>query len=493
MNILILGYGLEGKSAENYFKSDPNLSEHTKIDILDNFTPEDLQSRDFSNYDLIFRTPSVRPDLIPAPKEKITSVTKFFFSNCKAKIIGVTGTKGKGTTCTLIRDILVKLEKSFRAAKENSRDFEGVHERTQSMAGVTRIALRSARLNDGKIPTEFSQAKKGFSNVFLLGNIGAPALDALPTITENDVVIYELSSFQLWDLEKSPSVAVALRIEPDHLDVHKDFEEYLSAKENITRYQSESDSLVYFKDNKNTFTLASLSKAKKFPYPLEEKSPLLNEALSSLKIPGAHNKENAEAALLACAAFLNLDLETFLTENFSEVSSALANFKPLPHHIEFVRELNSVKYYDDSFSTVLPSLEAAIKSFPKTPLVLIAGGKDKGVDVEPVKRLIFDNPYLIKAVLIGETAEKLSKNEDPEKFYLAGTDFDDAVKKARSFAETYLTRAEENSDTCLVDAKKPIVSPVVLLSPCASSFDMFKSYKDRGDIFKTLVKNLKEN
>ncbi|MBQ3430147.1 hypothetical protein IJG21_01850, partial [Candidatus Saccharibacteria bacterium] len=91
MNILILGYGLEGKSAENYFKSDPNLSEHTKIDILDNFTPEDLQSRDFSNYDLIFRTPSVRPDLIPAPKEKITSVTKFFFSNCKAKIIGVTG------------------------------------------------------------------------------------------------------------------------------------------------------------------------------------------------------------------------------------------------------------------------------------------------------------------------------------------------------------------------------------------------------------------
>ena len=475
MNILILGYGLEGKSAENYFKSDPNLSEHTKIDILDNFTPEDLQSRDFSNYDLIFRTPSVRPDLIPAPKEKITSVTKFFFSNCKAKIIGVTGTKGKGTTCTLIRDILEALNRKGETLFEEGPELRRGLARDTRDGGLARRASR----------TEFRP--------FLVGNIGTPALDALPTITENDVVIYELSSFQLWDLEKSPSVAVALRIEPDHLDVHKDFEEYLSAKENITRYQSESDSLVYFKDNKNTFTLASLSKAKKFPYPLEEKSPLLNEALSSLKIPGAHNKENAEAALLACAAFLNLDLETFLTENFSEVSSALANFKPLPHHIEFVRELNSVKYYDDSFSTVLPSLEAAIKSFPKTPLVLIAGGKDKGVDVEPVKRLIFDNPYLIKAVLIGETAEKLSKNEDPEKFYLAGTDFDDAVKKARSFAETYLTRAEENSDTCLVDAKKPIVSPVVLLSPCASSFDMFKSYKDRGDIFKTLVKNLKEN
>ncbi len=438
MNILILGYGLEGKSAENYFKSDPNLSEHTKIDILDKFTAEDLKSRDFSNYDLIFRTPSVRPDWIPAPKEKITSVTKFFLSNSKAKIIGVTGTKGKGTTCTLIRDILTSIGKK----------------------------------------------------VFLVGNIGAPALDILPELTENDVVVYELSSFQLWDLEKSPEIAVALRIEPDHLDVHKNFAEYLSAKENIAKHQTPEDYLIYFKDNENTKALAKTSPAKKLPYPLAEKSPLETEVLNSLEIVGNHNKENAEAALLACSAYLNLDLKTFLETYEEELKSALKNFQPLPHHIELVRELNSVKYFDDSFSTVLPSLEAAFNSFPNTPLVLIAGGKDKGVDASPVKNLIFTNPHLIKAVLIGETAKKLAENEDPEKYYLAGTDFENAVKKAQEFAETYLTRAEENSDTCIIDAKKPIIPPVVLLSPCASSFDMFKSYKERGDIFKSLVSEL---
>ena len=441
MNILILGYGVEGKSAENYFKNDPSLSEHTKIDILDHFTPEDLKSVNYDDYDLIFRTPSVRPDWIPTDPEKITSVTKFFFSNCKAKIIGVTGTKGKGTTCTLIRDLLTSLGKK----------------------------------------------------VFLVGNIGLPALDVLPELTETDIVVYELSSFQLWDLEKSPEISVALRIEPDHLDVHKNFEEYLSAKENIALNQTPNDFLVYFKDNKNTKSLAELSPAKKLPYPLEEKSPLLEEILNSLKIPGAHNKENAEAALLACSAYLDLDLKTLLETYETELKSALENFKPLPHHIELVRELNSVKYYDDSFSTVLPSLEAAIKSFENIPLVLIAGGKDKGVNVEPVKRLIFDNPRLIKAVLIGETAKKLSENEDPEKFYLAGNDFEDAVEKAKEFAEAYLECAEENSDTCLVALKKPIVPPVVLLSPCASSFDMFKSYKERGDIFKSLVNQFPES
>ena len=449
MNILILGYGLEGKSVENYFKSGPSLYEHTKIDVLDKFALDDLKEKDFTGYDLIFRTPSVRPDAIPAPQEKITSLTKFFFDRCPAPIIGVTGTKGKGTTCTLIRDLL------------------------RSFLPLT-------------------------SKVFLVGNIGTPALDVLPELTKNDVVVYELSSFQLWDLEKSPQVSVALRIEPDHLDVHKDFSEYLTAKKNITLHQTPDDFLVYFQNNKNTKALADVSPAQKLSYPLKEKSPLETELLNSLAIPGDHNKEPAEAALLACFVYAkklkitpeNTRFEDFLDANFSEFRSALKNFQPLPHHIEFVRELNSIKYYDDSFSTVYPALEVAIKSFQNTPLVLIAGGKDKGFPLDPVKRIIFDNPNLIKAVLIGETAPALAENEDPKKFFHAGTDFDLAVQKAREFAEDYLSRAEANSDTCLVDAKKPIVPPVVLLSPCASSFDMFESYKQRGDLFKELVNSL---
>ena len=170
--------------------------------------------------------------------------------------------------------------------------------------------------------------------------------------------------------------------------------------------------------------------------------------------------------------------------------SALSKFEPLPHHIEHVRTFNGVEYYDDSFSTVLPSLDAALKSFPDSPLVLIAGGKDKGVDVTEVKKLIFNNPHLIKAVLIGETAKKLSSGEDPEKFFHAGTDFELAVDKAREFAESRLRTEEENSDTCLVDKKPEILAPVVLFSPCASSFDMFDNYKQRGDRFKELVNGL---
>ena len=442
MKILILGHGLEGRSVENFFKSDPSLSEHTTVDVLDGFKKEELLFKDFSSYDLIFRTPSVPPKFIPAPAEKITSVTKYFFSHCPCPIIGVTGTKGKGTTCTMIRDLLKSLGNS----------------------------------------------------VSLVGNIGAPALDILPDLKPSDVVVYELSSFQLWDVKKSPSISVVLRLEPDHLDVHESFEEYLSAKKNILNFQSTDDFCIYFKDNENTSALVKDAPAKKLPFPTG--SSVLKSLLDNLSVPGNHNREDAEAALLSVFAFyknfrgFNRGFDDFLNENFSELSSALRSFKPLPHHIEFIRELNGVKYYDDSFSTVFPSLEAAINAFPGVPLVLIAGGKDKGFDLAPAKRKIFDNPSLIKAVLIGETAKKLAENEDPKKFFHAGTDFELAVKKSKEFAESFLVREEENSDTCLVDKKPAIKSPVVVLSPCASSFDMFDSYKQRGDIFKKLVSEL---
>ena len=481
MNILVLGRGLEGRSAENYFKQDPSLAEHVKLDVLDNFKKEELLFKDFSGYDLIFRTPSIPPKFIPAPKEKITSVTKYFFAHCPAPIIGVTGTKGKGTTCTMIRDVFNSL-------------VSGRGE-TGPFAGPKTWASAPERSKNG--PSTASPKTK--PNVWLVGNIGTPALDALPDIKPDDVVVYELSSFQLWDLGVSPAVAVVLRIEPDHLDVHESFSEYLEAKTNLVAHQSPDDFCIYFKDNKNTLKLVQHSPARKLPYPLDlSASPILARILDALTVPGAHNRENAEAALLASYSLLQKlapqdpslkTFDNFLKAHESALSSALANFQPLPHHIEFVRELNGVSYYDDSFSTVIPALEAAINSFSGTPLVLIVGGKDKGFDLEPAKRLIFDNPHLIKAVLIGETAEKLAANEDPAKIFRAGTDFELAIAKAREFAEQKLEDEEKNSDTCLVDAKPAIKSPAVLLSPCASSFDMFDSYKQRGDIFKNFVNN----
>ena len=448
MNILILGYGVEGKSVENYFK---HVSSDNKIDILDKFEKEELLFKDFSDYDLIFRTPSIPPKFINAPKDKVTSCTKYFFHHCDCPIIGVTGTKGKGTTCTLTRDLI-------------------------------QAVLDSA---DQNIVFEAERPK-----VYLVGNIGTPSLDILPDIKKNDVVVYELSSFQLWDMDISPTISVVLRIEPDHLDVHESFEEYVSAKQNIISHQTAHDSCVYFKDNEDTLKLITPTKATKLEYPYEEPA-----MLDELQVPGAHNREDAEAALLATYAFFKLSnqelsFEDFIKDNEIVLRKALHEFKPLPHHIEFVRELNGVKYYDDSFSTVSPALRACLNSFPDTPFVLIAGGKDKGFDISEVKRMIFDNPHLIKAVLIGETATKLADNEDPEKYIIAGTDFELAIKTAKELAENKLTQEEEISDTCLVD-KKPIVKkPVVVLSPCASSFDMFKSYKDRGDQFKSLVNAL---
>lgn len=423
MNIAILGYGLEGKSIENYFKN--------KGDKVDVFAKFPLKKKlDSKKYDYIFRSPSIPVHKLPKDiLAKTNSGTQYFFSFCPVPIIGVTGTKGKGTTCTMITKLLEAL---------------------------------------GKKP-------------HLVGNIGEPALDhldELPKNSKDDIVVFELSSFQLWDLKKSPAVSIVLRIEPDHLNVHKDFDDYVSAKANIVRHQSPFESTIYFKNNADTVKIANQSPAEKFAYPISRKSKVLKDLLETLPLVGEHNKENLEAALLAVYTYFKpathkLTFNDFLKENEKALKSAIKTITPLPHHIELVRELNNVKYYDDSFCTVFPALDVALKSFPKTPIVLIAGGSSKGTDLTPAKNAIFKNKNLIKAVLIGETAEEFAKGENPDKYVLSGTDFKKAIKTAKEIAES--------------TSKKS----VVLLSPCAASFDMFKSYKDRGDQFKKIVKSLK--
>ncbi|MBR2994069.1 UDP-N-acetylmuramoyl-L-alanine--D-glutamate ligase [Candidatus Saccharibacteria bacterium] len=406
MKIAILGYGKEGKSAENYFKKSG-----ADIQIFDDFKNEDLDKIDFSGFDLVFRSPSV------PPRAGVSSMTRYFFDHIKAPVIGVTGTKGKGTTCSMIAGIL----KAF-----------------------------------GK-------------KVFLVGNIGNPSIDILDEAAESDVIVYEMSSFQLWDMEKSPKIAVVLRIEPDHLNVHKDFDDYVNAKGHIAEFQKAGDSVIYFKDNKNSVKIAEKSAGKKIPYPIIKKTKKLTELLNSLKVPGEHNKENAEAALLAVAEFFEVSLDELIEKDFDKLKDSLHNFKGLPHHIEFVKTVNGVDYYDDSFSASYPSLEVAVKSFPNKKVILIAGGKDRGLDLAPMKKAIFDAPNLEKAILIGETRLKLAENEDENKYILAD-DFYTAVKTAKELAE--------KTDNA-----------IVLLSPGAASFDMFKDFYDRGDKFKKIVED----
>lgn len=410
MKILLLGYGKEGKAIENYFKKkDPNII----FDILENFDSTELKQGDYSSYDIIFRSPSVPPLHL----ENESSVTKYFFDHCPCPIIGVTGTKGKGTTCSFIKALL---------------------------------------------------EKKGV-DVHLVGNIGLPAINVLDTLKSNSVVVYEMSSFQLWDLKKSPHIAVVLRIEADHLNVHKGYDDYVNAKGHIAEYQTKNDSIIYFKNNQDSVKIAEKSPGKHFPYPLEQKSKHLTELLNSLKVPGDHNKENAEAALITVAAFYQTPLDAFLDQNFNELKSGLESFKGLPHHIEFVRTIDHVDYYDDSFSASYPSLDVAIKTFKDKNLFLIAGGKDRRLDLAPIKDAIFKARNLQKVFLIGETKTKLAANENPEKYIIEDT-LEDAVKDAKNLAE--------NTDKA-----------VVLLSPGAASFDMFKDFYDRGDQFQKIVRS----
>jgi UDP-N-acetylmuramoylalanine--D-glutamate ligase len=298
-----------------------------------------------------------------------------------------------------------------------------------------------------------------------------------------------MSSFQLWDLEKSPTVAVVLRVEEDHLDRHYSLEDYHNAKSNIARHQTENDYCVYYNKNENSERIGKMSRGTKSTYPIA-KTEKVEALLNALPIPGEHNKENLEAAIMAVASFFKKDLNDFLNDEniFNSIKTALENFKGLPHRIEFVRELNGVKYYDDNYSSAFPATDVAIKTFEEQPLILIAGGKDRHLDLTALKRRIFDAKNIKKAILIGEIKEQLAENEDPEKYVFAET-LEEAVKTAQEIAEKIVDDTSSNYDLCL-PVTKPL-HPIVLMSPGAASFDMFKNFEDRGKQYQEQVNNLK--
>ncbi len=405
MKIAILGYGKEGKSVEKYFKKH---YDDLECDIFENFTYDEIKQKDFSSYDFIFRSPSVPPLNL----ENESSVTKYFFNHCPCPIIGVTATKGKGTTCSFIKSLL---------------DAENY-------------------------------------NAYLVGNIGVPAIDILDELTKNSVVVYELSSFQLWDLKKSPSVAVLGHLEPDHLNVHKDYTDYLNAKEHITKFQTENDCLIYNKNNPEATKIAKDSKAKKIPYPFSVPGEIEN----SIALPGEHNLNNAVAAISAVASYKNISPDEYIKKYKNEIITGLRNFHGLPHRLEFIRELKNVKYYDDNFSTNPSSTRVAVNAFPNDNIVIILGGRDK-TDNEDLPEIydILQSPQVKKIVLIGESGHALAEKYSDPRFILAES-LEEAVKTAK-------TKAEK------------IAPSILLMSPAAASFDMFENVYDRGEKFKNLI------
>lgn len=428
-NITICDQKQEGELKESLEKLGKfNFSLRLGPDYLKNLT----------DFNIIFRAPGLpylNEKLQKAKKAgvEISSQIKLFFDLCQCPIIGVTGTKGKGTTSTLIYEIL-------------------------------------------KSKSQISNLK---SQIFLGGNIGNPPIEFLDKLTKNDIVILELSSFQLQDMTKSPHIAVILDIKVDHLDYHKDKIEYIEAKQNIVKYQGNQDYAIICADYFTSIEFAALTKAKVYWFSRRksvDQGAFVNQNQFILQdkdvdnlicqtneviLRGEHNLENICAAITA----------SYLAgATIESIQKTVKSFKGLEHRLEFVKEIDDRKFYNDSFSTTPDTSIAAIKSF-KEPIILLLGGSEKKADYQELGKEISKSS--VKAIIsIGKTSARIIqtiKDYDSIDIYKDILDINQAVKKA-------------------FEISKP--GDVILLSPASASFDRFKNYKDRGNQFKEKVMSL---
>ncbi|MFZ1250731.1 MAG: UDP-N-acetylmuramoyl-L-alanine--D-glutamate ligase [Candidatus Microsaccharimonas sp.] len=429
MKIAIAGYGVEGEENYKYWSTDSS----NDITIVDGSEtpsralPEGVKTllgsdafEKLNGFDIVVRTAGLAPYKITTDGT-MWSATNEFFAQCPAPIIGVTGSKGKGTTSSLITSILEAAGKK----------------------------------------------------VWLVGNIGIPALNVLAQVQPDDIVVYELSSFQLWDIKRSPHTAVVLMIEQEHLDVHRSMEEYVEAKAQITRYQTSSDLLVYNALNEYAQFIADSSNATKIGYPSEAAAhvrdgmfyygPQIICSTSELRIPGAHNIDNAMAAIDAIWQYVQ-DPEI--------IKTGLNNFKGLPHRLAYVDTVNGVEYYDDSIATTPGSAIASLRAFPNRSKVIILGGSYKGSDFSELGNEL--TRHEVKVLLIGDEGPAIAKAADE-----AGFSNYEFIENPTT--EKFTRRAAELS----------VEGGVVLLSPASASFGLYKNYVDRGEQFIAAVEKLK--
>ena len=384
--------------------------------------------------DVIFRTPGVSPNTPELQKALksgcvLTSEMELFFQLCPCRIIGVTGSDGKTTTTTLI--------------------------------------------------SEF--CKEAGLNVYLGGNIGRPLLPDVDGMTPDDIAVVELSSFQLMSMDRSPNVAVFTNLSPNHLDYHHTMEEYTEAKLNIFCHQGPQDRAIFNYDNDITRSLAKAAVGRSMLFSRKQKLEegvylrddaiwLTNEMgsrevlpLAEIHIPGVHNIENYMAAIAAVDGIVPDKCVRAVAKRFTGVE----------HRIELVRELDGVKYYNDSIGTSPTRTMACLDSFGQK-LILIAGGYDKGV---PFTQLGVEIVQKVKAlILTGDTAPAIKK----------------AVEEAEGFSDSGLKLLETDDLAAAVAAARDLAQDgdVVVLSPACAAFDRFKNFMERGKVFKQLVNNL---
>lgn len=374
--------------------------------------------------EMVFKTPGLRfdlPEIAEAEKRGavITSEMELFFEVCPAHIFAVTGSDGKTTTTTLIYNMLRE------------------------------------------------QGKK----VYVGGNIGIPLLTKADEMTENDYVVLELSSFQLHTMKHSPERALITNITPNHLDMHKSYQEYIDAKCNIYKFQKEQDLLALNADNEVTAKIAEEEKKRAKTFSRKKQADVyLKEnviyrenketlRIEDIKLPGMHNVENYMAAILMVGDIVDKEVINKIAREFGGVE----------HRIELVRELDGVKYYNSSIDSSPNRTINTLNVFDK-PVILIAGGKDKGIAYDELGPVIAEKVKTL--ILIGATSDKIyaslmktGKNVPT----LRPKTYEEAVKMAKNVAES--------GDT-------------VILSSASTSFDMFKNFEERGRLFKSLVNKL---
>ncbi len=450
--IAVLGLGVEGFSTARYL-----FEKGAEVTVFDQKEEADLSSdlvteikklkiplisgqdsfQDLEKFDYIVRSPGIKRKshfLVEAEKKgaKITSQTQLFLELCPAMIIGVTGTKGKGTTSALI----------FQMLKNAKRD------------------------------------------VYLGGNIGTPPFSFADKLTKNSQVVLELSSFQLQDVTKSPHIGVMLMVVPEHLDYHQDISEYIEAKRNLLRFQTKSDYAVINRDYPASSESDVYTEGQTF-YLTREREQVTQGAfvkenaiwmrmfdkewkiidLSKIVLRGKHNIENALAASMAA---------TLAGASKDDLVATLQSFQGLEHRLELVGEKRGVKFFDDSFSTTPETTIAAIESFTE-PEILILGGSSKKSDFSELGEVI-KLAKNIKAIIgVGHEWQVIKKSlkDLPEHVLLIeGADnMEKIVKGASAIARS---------------------GDIVLLSPACASFGMFKNYKERGELFRKEVAALED-
>ncbi len=379
--------------------------------------------------DYLFKSPGIRPDIPEFLKFSeqggiVTSEMEVFFDVCPIKIIAVTGSDGKTTTTTLISKML-----------------------------------------------EASGMK-----VHLGGNIGKPLLSSVPNFKTGEIAVVELSSFQLMTMKKSPSVAVITNLSPNHLDVHKSMEEYIKAKENIMKYQSAEDTLVVNLDNEITREIGKKAKGKLIGF--SRKETLKNGVelkdnklyfngefvldADDILLPGIHNIENYMAAYAAVNDLITVEQLTYVAKHFGGVE----------HRIEFIREYNGVKYYNDSIASSPTRAMACINAFyeKNIKITMIAGGYDKNLPFDELGKEIVKK--VKKLYLCGDTAKKIEAA---------------VLKLDSSFPVLISPSFKEITQKVVKEAEQ---GDIVVLCPACASFDKFANFEERGNLFKKLINEI---